>query len=37
MECTALIRSILVVVVDTFCGLVNILEQLLNPSAVDKR
>lgn len=37
MECKALIRSILVVIVDKFCGLVNLLEQLPNVSAVDKR
>lgn len=37
MECKALIRSILVDIVGTFCGLDNILEQLPNASAVDKR
>lgn len=37
MECKALIRSISVVIVDMFCGLVNILEQLPNASAIDKR
>lgn len=37
MGCKALIRSISVVIVDMFSGLVNILEQLPSASAVDKR